>query len=203
MHGSMEDEFCYAIRGCKSRKLHTSRRDAFKAINEPPLGKISWETRKIEILNENYRKRADKQVKVEDKLEPKVALIKVYPGLNPEIFDFYLDRGYKGLVVEATGLGHTPTLGDYSLLPKIERATSLGVPVVITSQCLYGRTHPTIYHNLRELLKRGVIFAEDMLPEVAYIKLMVVLAKAKDLEEIKELMVTNLAGEISERSVVE
>lgn len=203
MHGSMEDEFCYAIRGCRSRKLHTSRRDAFKAINEPPIGKIWWETRKIEILNENYRKRSDKKVRVEDKLEPKVALIKVYPGLDPEIFDFYLNKGYKGLVVEATGLGHTPTLGDYSLLPKIERATSLGVPVVITSQCIYGRTHPTIYHNLRELLKRGAIFAEDMLPEVAYIKLMFVLTKAKDLEEIKKLMLANIAGEITERSVVE
>ncbi|MFH8132260.1 MAG: Glu-tRNA(Gln) amidotransferase subunit GatD [Candidatus Aenigmatarchaeota archaeon] len=199
MHGSINDDYCFAIRGTRARKMHASRRDAFKAINELPIAKIYWENRKIEILNQNYRKRSEKKVKVDEKIERKVALIKCYPGLNPEIFDFYLEKGYKGFVVEATGLGHVPTLGENSLLPKIEKAVSLGIPVVIASQCLYGRTHPTIYHNLRELLKRGVIFASDMLPEVAYVKLMFVLGHEKKMEKIKELMLSNLAGEISER----
>ncbi len=200
MHGSMSDDYCLAIRGTKARKMHTSRRDAFKPINDEPIAKI-YRDRKIEILNENYRKRSGKKVKVDDKLETKVALIKVYPGLDPEIFDFYLGKGYKGLVLEATGLGHAPTLGRFSLLPKIEKAVEAGVPVVVTSQCLYGRTHPTVYHNLRELLKRGVIFGEDMLPEVAYIKLMYVLGKTRNLEKIRELMLTNMCGEISERTI--
>jgi len=200
MHGSMSDDCCLAIRGTKARKMHTSRRDAFKPINDEPIAKI-YRNKRIEILNENYRKRNEKKVKVDDKLESKVALIKVYPGLDPEIFDFCLKKKYKGLVLEATGLGHTPTLGKFSLLPKIEEAMEAGVPVVITSQCLYGRTHPTVYHNLRELLKRGVIFGEDMLPEVAYIKLMHVLGKTKNLEKVRELMLTNMAGEISERTI--
>ncbi|MEM5794089.1 MAG: Glu-tRNA(Gln) amidotransferase subunit GatD [Candidatus Aenigmatarchaeota archaeon] len=199
MHGSINDDYCFAIRGTRARKMHASRRDAFKAINELPIAKIYWENRKIEILNQNYRKRSEKKVKVDEKIERKVALIKCYPGLNPEIFDFYLEKGYKGFVVEATGLGHVPTLGENSLLPKIEKAVSLGIPVVVASQCLYGRTHPTIYHNLRELLKRGAIFASDMLPEVAYVKLMFVLGHEKKMEKIKELMLSNLAGEISER----
>jgi len=200
MHGSMSDDYCLAIRGTKARKMHTSRRDAFKPINDEPIAKI-YRDKRIEMLNENYRKRSGKKVKVDDKLETKVALIKVYPGLDPEIFDFYLGKGYRGLVIEATGLGHTPTLGKFSLLPKIEKAIEAGVPVVVTSQCLYGRTHPTVYHNLRELLKRGVIFGEDMLPEVAYIKLMYVLGKTRNLEKVRELMVTNIAGEISERTI--
>jgi glutamyl-tRNA(Gln) amidotransferase subunit D len=199
MHGSISDDYCLAIRGTRARKMHTSRRDAFKSINELPIAKIYWENRKIEILNENYRKRSEKKVKVDDKIEKKVALIKCYPGLDPSIFDFYMEKGYKGFVIEATGLGHTPTLGENSLLPKIEKAVSLGIPVIITSQCLYGRTHATIYHNLRELLKRGAIFASDMLPEVAYVKLIFVLGHTKNLEKVKEMMLTNLAGEISER----
>jgi glutamyl-tRNA(Gln) amidotransferase subunit D len=199
-HGTMEDDYCLAIRGCKSRKMHTSRRDAFRPINELPIAKIYWKDKKIEILNENYRKRSDKKVKVDDRLDTRVALIKCYPGLKPEIFDYCIEKKYRGFVIEGTGLGHTPTLEKYSLLPKIEKAIKLNIPVVMTSQCLYGRVHPTIYHNLRELSKRGVIFAEDMLPEVAYIKLMWVLGHTKKTDKIREMMLTNYAGEITERT---
>lgn len=199
LHGTMEDDYCLAIRGCKSRKMHCSRRDAFRPINEQPIAKIHWKSRKIEILNKNYKKRSNKKLKLDVKLNPKVALIKSHPGLDPEIFDFYMNKKYRGFVIEATGLGHTPTLGKHSLLPKIEKAIKSGLPVVITSQCLYGRTHPTIYHNLRELSRRGVIFAEDMLPEVALVKLMWVLGHAKKLDKVKEMMLTNYVGEINPR----
>lgn len=199
LHGDIEDDYCLAIRGVKSRKMHTSRRDAFRPINEQPIAKIYWKTRKIEILSKGYKKRSNSKVKVDGKLEKKVALIKSYPGLDPEIFDFYMSKKYKGFVIEATGLGHTPTLGKYSFLPKIEKAIKSGIPVVITSQCLYGRTHPTIYHNLIELSKRGVIFAEDMLPEVALVKLMWVLGHTKNLDKIRKMMLTNYTGEINPR----
>ena len=200
MHGTMEDDYCLAIRGTKSRKMSTSRRDAFRSINELPIAKIYWKDKKIEILNKNYRKRNYKKVKVDDKLDTRVALIKCYPGLYPDIFDYYIKKKYRGLVIEGTGLGHTPTLGEHSLLPKIEKAIKLSIPVVMTSQCLYGRVHPTLYHNLRELSKRGVIFAEDMLPEVAYIKLMWLLGHTKKMDKIREMMLTNYAGEITERT---
>ena len=203
MHGSTEDDYCLAIRGTKVRKMHTSRRDAFKPINDLPIAKVWWKNKKIEITNQNYRKRAAGKVKVDDKFEPKVALIKCYPAADPAIIDFYLKNGYKGFVIEGTGLGHTPTLGKFSFLPKIEQAIKNNVPVVMTSQCIYGRVHPTVYHNLRELSKRGVIFAEDMLPETAYVKLGWVLGHTKDIKKIKELMLTNIAGEISERTEVE
>jgi glutamyl-tRNA(Gln) amidotransferase subunit D len=199
MHGTIEDDYCLAIRGTKVRKMHTSRRDAFRPINEQPIAKIYWKDRKIEILNKNYRKRNDRKLKIDVKLDPKVVLIKCHPGLDPEIFDFYLNKKYKGFVIEATGLGHTPTLGKYSLLPKIEKAVKSSLPVVITSQCLYGKTHPTIYHNLRELSRRGVIFAEDMLPEVALVKLMWILGHTRNLEIVRKMMLTNYAGEISPR----
>jgi glutamyl-tRNA(Gln) amidotransferase subunit D len=199
MHGSINDDYCFAVRGVKSRKMHTSRRDAFRPINEQPIAKIHWKNRKIEILNKNYRKRSDSKLKVDAKLDPKVALIKSYPGLDPEIFDFYLNKKYKGFVIEATGLGHTPTLGKYSLLPKIEKVVESKKSVVITSQCLYGRTHPTIYHNLRELSRRGAIFAEDMLPEVALIKLMWILGHTRNPEKVRKMILTNYTGEINPR----
>jgi len=200
MHGSMDDEYCFAIRGTKVRKMHTSRRDAFRPINELPIAKIYWESGKIEIINKNYRKRSKRKVKVIDKIDPRVALIKIYPGIDASIMDFYIEKDYHGFVIEGTGLGHTPTLGKSSFLPKVERAVDLNIPVVITSQCLYGRVHPAIYHNLRELSRRGAIFAEDMLPETAYVKLMWVLGQTRKMEKVKEMMLTNYAGEITKRS---
>jgi len=75
------------------------------------------------------------------------------------------------------------------------------IPIVIASQTLYGRTHPFVYSNLRKLsIERNCIFAEDMLPEVAYIKLGWILGKTNDIDEVKALMQTNIAGEITDRS---
>jgi glutamyl-tRNA(Gln) amidotransferase subunit D len=199
MHGSIEDDYCLAIRGTKVRKMHTSRRDAFKPVNESPIAKINWENKKIEIMNENYRKRSNEKAKVDDEFETKVAIIKCYPGLEPEIFDYYLKKKYRGFVIEGTGLGHTPILERHSLLPKIEKALKFGVPVIMTSQCIYGRVHPFVYHPLRELTKRGVIFAEDMTPETAYVKLMWVLGHTKKMDQIKEMMLTDYIGEINKR----
>jgi glutamyl-tRNA(Gln) amidotransferase subunit D len=199
MHGSIEDDYCLAIRGTKVRKMHTSRRDAFKPVNEPSIAKINWKDKKIEIMNGNYKKRSNEKVKVDDNIETKVAMIKCYPGLEPEIFDYYLKKKYRGFVIEGTGLGHTPILEKHSLLPKIEKAVKSGVPVVMTSQCIYGRVHPFVYHPLRELTKRGVIFAEDILPETAYVKLMWILGHTKKMNQIKEMMLTNYAGEINKR----
>ena len=208
MHGSTEDTFCYAHRGCKCRKMHTSRRDAFRSINELPIAKI-WPNGKIETLNENYRKRKEGKVTADVKFEPKVALIKTYIGSDPEIMDWYIDKGYKGIVLEGSGLGHVPTgasgtrIGKFdpklSWIPHIKDAVDKGVTVVITSQCLYGRVNPFVYRNLRLAHQAGAIYGEDMLPEVAYIKLGWVLGHSKESEEIKKLMLTNIAGEITRR----
>ncbi|MEM3555402.1 MAG: Glu-tRNA(Gln) amidotransferase subunit GatD [Candidatus Micrarchaeia archaeon] len=202
MHGSSNDDFCYAHRGTKVRKLHTSKRDAFKSVNDEPIAKV-FPNGRIEVINKNYRRRSDSEVSLDDKLEEKVALIKVYPGINPEIFDFYLERKFKGIVIEGTGLGHVPTtIEKYSLIPKIKEATKNGIPVCITSQCIFGRVHEFVYANLRKEYEAGAVFCGDMLPEVAYVKLMYVLAHTKELEEVKKMMLTNLAGELNEKTPV-
>jgi len=202
MHGSSNDDFCYAHRGTKVRKLHTSKRDAFKNVNDEPLAKV-FPNGKIEIINSKYRKRNESEVSLDDKLEEKVALIKVYPGIDPAVFDFYLGKKFKGFVIEGTGLGHVPTtIEKYSLIPKIREATSAGIPVCITSQCIFGRVHEFVYANLRKEFEAGAIFCGDMLPEVAYVKLMHALAHSKDLEEVKKMMLTNIAGELNERTPV-
>ena len=195
LHGTTNDDYCILNRGTKVRKMHTSRRDAFRPINELPLAKVYPEG-KIEVLNDNYRKRGEGKTVVDDNFEEKTALIQIFPGMDGEVIDFFVNRGYKGIVLSATALGHVPQ----SIYPNIEKAMKKNIPIVIVSQTLYGRVHPLVYSALRNLsLKLKCIFVEDMLPETAYVKLGWILGHTQKLEEVKEMMLTNVAGEISDR----
>lgn len=185
MHGSISDDFCYIHRGVKVRKMHSSRRDAFVSINSKPIGCIN---EKIEFY-EDYRKRNNGRVKVKAKLNENVALIYYYPAMKREDFEKIVENK-DGIVIAATGLGH---VGE-EIIPAIKKLTRQGIPVVITTQCLWGRVNLNVYSTGRKLIKAGVISGEDMLPEVAMIKLMWVLANENDLEKA---MLENIAGEIS------
>lgn len=205
MHAESSDDFCFFTRGTKVRKMHTSRRDAFRPINDLPFAKV-WPKGETHILNQNYRKTGQGKTEVDTKFEPKVALIKAYPGADPDFIDYLVSSDFKGIVIEGTGLGHVPTQTSepkMSWIKNIENAIRSGVSVVIVSQTLYGRVHSHVYRNLRILDSTGVIWGEDMLPETAYIKLGWVLGHANEMEKIRELMKKNIAGEISERSEFE
>jgi len=199
MHGTSNDDYCYVHRGTRVRKMHTSRRDAFRSINEFPIAKV-FPDGKIEIVNKNYNKKEKKEsdVYADTKYEDRVALIKGFPNSDPEIMEFLVDKEYKGIVIEGTGLGHIP-VGEKSWISAVERAIGEGISVAVTSQCLYGRVHPFVYSNLRKVSTKGVIYCEDMLPEVAYIKLGIVLGHTQNQEEVKTEMLTNYAGELSDR----
>jgi len=194
MHGSAEDDFCLIHRGTKVRKCHTSRRDTFQTINDLPIGMVKDGA--ISTFGGYNRAKQEGKVRVDAKFEPKVALVKVFPGVQSKTIDSLLSAGYKGIVLEGTGLGHTPE----SLFPSIKRAIKRGVAVVMTSQCIWGRVDMKVYSTGRDLLRLGVIPGEDMLPETAYVKLMWLLPKASDLNELKKLMLTNIAGEITQRT---
>ena len=195
MHGESGDTFCYLHEGVKVRKSHSSRRDAFKSINSIPVAKINPFTKEIIYLQEVEKSDNSKKVEINTNLEEKVALIKIYPGMDGEIIRFYVDKGYKGIVLEGTGLGHAP---EY-IFEDIKYAIDRGVVVVMTTQTINGRVNMNVYSNGRELQKLGVIGCEDMLPEVAYVKLMYLLGNYEP-EEAKKLINKNLVGEIEYRS---
>lgn len=201
MHATTNDDYCFIHRGVKVKKLHASRRDAFRSINELPIGKV-WPNGKIEIINKNYRKRFNDKVVADIKFEPKVALVKAYPGSNPKILEWYMNEGYRGIVIEGTGFGHVPTSTlkkKNSWLPHIKEAGERGIIIVIATQTIYGRTNAFVYRNLRLIHEAGAVYGEDMLSEVAYIKLGWLLGHSRNIDEIKKLMVTNLVGEITDR----
>lgn len=194
MHGSTGDDFCYIHRGTRVRKMHSSRRDAFRSINEEPLGVIRGENIDLRKGAE-IRKRGSGRVEVDAKLEERVALLKSFPGISPQLFR-HCAENYRGIVIEGTGLGHVPE----ALFDEIEKAVEKKVAVVMTTQTIYGRVNMRVYSTGRRLLQLGVIPGEDMISETAFVKLMHVLGKTKNMEEVKKLMLTNIAGEISERS---
>jgi len=199
LHGSSDDEYCYLIRGTKVRKMHTSRRDAFRPINAIPIAKVFYDGR-IEYMSD-YRGKSEGAVILDDRYEDRTAMVLAYPGMDPGIIDYYLDKGYKGIVISATALGHVPLNNRLSLEPGLKRAKEMGVPVVIATQTIYGRVHPLVYTNLRRLsVGLGCIFVEDMLPEVAYVKLGWVLGHTNNMEKVRQMMQQNLAGEITDRS---
>jgi glutamyl-tRNA(Gln) amidotransferase subunit D len=114
--------------------------------------------------------------------------------MDPLVLEAY--RGYRGLVLAGTGLGHVST-------PWVKGLAELardGVSVVMTSQCLHGRVCDRVYDTGRDLLAAGVMEGEDMLPEVALVKLMWVLGQADDDREVRALMGENLRGETRGRS---
>jgi len=204
MHESTSDNNCLIMPPTKTRKLHTSRRDAFKVVNDKAIARINYETLNIDYIKKNYNKKhKNNKLKRMYKFEEKVGILKGHPNMFPEQFEFF--KNYKGLVIEATGMGHTQTgsTDEYTKINKknleaIKKIIKNGCIVVMTSQCIFGRVHPHVYTQAITLKKAGVIYGEDMLTETAFVKLAWLLGNYKK-EEVKQLIIKNLRGEINER----
>ena len=193
MHGSTSDDYCLIHRAVKVRKNHTSRRDAFKTVNDFPVGKVLYPSGKIELRNLMFS-RGERELRIRDSLEEKCVLIKFFPGLNSEILNFYHERGYRGFVIEGTGLGHVSSDWIETLNEICQDSL-----VTMTSQCLNGRVCDRVYDTGRDLLRAGVIEGEDMTPETALVKTMWLLGNY-DLDQARDLMRVNLVGEIRDRT---
>jgi len=194
-HAESSDSFCYAMNGAKVRKLHSSKRDAFKPVNTKPFAKIS--DGRIDILSEHNLRNKNK-VLVDSKFENKVALIKFYPGQDPDILDYYVEKGYKGIVLEVLGLGQIATKNSRkSWLQKLKDVQEAGIFVCAASQTINGALNPKVYSSGRELEKIGIVYLKDMLSETAFVKLGWVLGHEK--WDVKEKMLENISREYNGR----
>jgi glutamyl-tRNA(Gln) amidotransferase subunit D len=199
-HKDLNDEICLAMPGTKVRKLHTSRRDAFKVVNSESFAEISKKDFKI---LKGFNARSKNKVEINTQYSDKVAVVKIYPGQNPEILDFYEEKGYKGIILEVAGIGQVPgkDASAFNWLPKIKKIVKKGIIVCACAQTIYGRLNPKVYENGRELEKTGILFLRDMLSETAFVKLSWLLGQKsllKKPEEVKKRMLENITGEFSE-----
>jgi glutamyl-tRNA(Gln) amidotransferase subunit D len=196
MHGSMSDSFCAVHRAVKVRKMHTSRRDTFKSINMQPLAAVDYKSGALTLTSDYvpYTKRGEKKLALKPALESRCAIVKFVPGASPSIFDYYLEQGCKGIVIEGTGLGHVS--GEW--IAAIQKLTDHKIPVVVSSQCIYGSTAFNTYETGRKMAAAGAVEAFDQITESVYVKLMWLLGQGFGYEEIKELIVTEMKGDMSQ-----
>lgn len=194
MFGPTSDQYGLLHRGTRVRKMHSSYRSTFRTISDIPLAMVDRE--KITPLRSDYKKRRqDKNVTINTAFEEKVSIVYYYPNMKPDIIDSLIDNGYRGIVIAGTGLGHV----NKPVYPALKRARDRGIAVYMTVQTLWGYVQMYVYETGREMMQLGVIPAANMLPEVAYVKLGWALGQSDDLDKVKEIMLTPIAGEITER----
>ncbi len=190
MLGTTSHEAGYIHRGTLVRKMHSSVRHTFRTIGDIPLGKV--ENGKVTMTKKDYRPRQKSTPVAKPNFEEKVGLLYSYPGMNPELIDHFVDKGYKGLILAGTGLGHVP----HDTFPALQRANEAGMVIGMTVQTLWGYTGMDVYETGREEQALGIVPCKDILPEVAFVKLGWLLGNYTDTDEIRTLLATNLKGEI-------
>ena len=203
MHKNMNDKKCLILPATKTRKMHTSRRDAFRPINTKPWAEVDYETGNIYFINKDHKKREKRKLQLKLMKEKlKIGFLKTHVNMYAKEIEAY--QGFNGLVIEATGLGHIPIAhtDDYTkengrILKAVEKLIKQGTIVTIAPQTLYGRIQLNVYTALRRIQEIGVLgHNSDMTPETTFIKLAWLLSNYKK-EEVKELITKDLRGEIS------
>lgn len=180
------------ILGTRASKVRTMSFDAFESINYPLVGEISSLGLHIEESN-LVKKRSVFQLRTA--CSDKVFLLKLYPGICPDILEHLLEKGYRGVYVEGFGLGGMPFLKQ-DFVSAVKKASDRGMVVLAGSQCRYEGSSLSVYETGLKALAAGAIQAYDMTTEAAVTKLMWVLGQTEDPREIQEYFSVSLAGEV-------
>ena len=195
MHAGLSDDRFAIHRGTWVRKMHSSRRDAFQSRNGPPIGFVDGASVHLDPM---ARAPVQGPARVDGRVDERGGLLTFYPGL-PAARARQFAEGLRGVVLAGTGLGHIAS----AHLTWIREATSRGLVVAMTTQCLEGVVDPYVYATGRELLRAGVLYLDDLLPETAYAKLLWALGQASSPEEVRRLLLRDRAGEFHRRRPVE
>jgi glutamyl-tRNA(Gln) amidotransferase subunit D len=194
MFGPTSDEYCLLHRGTRARKMHSSYRSTFRTIGDIPLAMVAPDA--ITMFREDYkRRRADRDLKLETSYCEEVTLLYYYPGMKPDVMEAMIEKGYKGIVIAGTGLGHV----NKAMYPALKRAREAGVYIYMTVQTLWGYVGMYVYETGREMMDLGVVPLDNMLPEVAFVKLSWALGQSEDRDEVKRLMLTPVSDETTRR----
>jgi glutamyl-tRNA(Gln) amidotransferase subunit D len=190
MHQDENDKTIACHLGTRVRKNHTSKRGAFQTIGDVPAFIIA-EDQIQKNITEDFFKVNEFQPKIY--LDTKVALVKYHPGYDPSLLDKIIEMGFRGVIFEGTGLGHV----GKTMYESVKKANEKGVFLGMTSQCIDGRVGMTVYESGRDLLDLGIVPLENMIPEVALVKAMWAMGNSQNRDEVKKIMLENIASELS------
>ena len=179
--------------GCRAVKVRASGFSAFESVNARYAAQV---TNRGLVVDERVLPVRRGKARLCPEISENIFLLKLTPGLNPAVFDVLAAMGYKGIVIEAFGLGGVNVL--HKGLRGIRRAVEDGISVVVTTQCLYDSSDLRVYQVGNQLLDLGVIQGRDMTTEAAMTKLMWALGQNMNPEQVKDLFEKSLAGEITE-----
>ena len=191
MHHNDTDDTVACHFGTRVRKNHTSKRSAFETIGNNPAFVINDD----KIMNNSEKEFfTKKQYEPKLQIDTKVALVKYHPGYDPRQIENLIESGYKAIIFEGTGLGHV----GKTMYNSIKKANERGLFLGMTSQCIDGRVRMTVYESGRDLMDLGITPLNDIIPEVALVKAMWALGNSENIDDVKKLMLENIASEFTE-----
>ncbi len=194
MFGPTSDQYGLLHRGTRCRKMHSSYRSTFRTISDIPLCRVSRDD--FAIISDDFLPRdRGREVRIDPIYDDRVTILYYYPGMKPDVVEALVEKGYRGIVIAGTGLGHV----SRPVFPALEDAIEAGVHVVMTAQTLWGYAQMYVYDTGRDLLDIGVVPLDNMLPETALMKLGWVLGHTDEHEEVMKMMRHSYNHEITER----
>ena len=194
MFGPTSDRYGLLHRGTRCRKMHSSYRSTFRTIGDIPLAMVSPTS--FTTLNDDFRRRDKTRVPLIDPVyDDRTTILYYYPGMKPDLVDALVEKGYRGIVIAGTGLGHV----NKPLYPALKRAAAANVHVVMAVQTIWGFAQMYVYDTGRDLMDLGIVPLDNMIPETALMKLSWVLGHTDDHAEVMRMMTTPIAHEITPR----
>jgi L-asparaginase len=178
-----------ALRGSRATKRDAWGFSAFDSPNLPALVELG-----IGVELGPHVRKPSAMAPFDERLEPRVLAVRVFPGLDPDLLRGAIRLGVRGLVLEAYGTGTLPNLVG-SLIPALEEARERGVPVVVVSQCLRGFVDLQRYEGGAAAAVAGAISGGDMTVEAALAKMMIGLARHGTGEELRAYFASSVVGE--------